>query len=116
MRIAILFLAAFVLAAAPALAEAVAPADARKHAGKTVTVEGVVSEVRHIADGREIFIALGGRYPNTIFRAAILGDDTAKFPDADLLNGKTIAVTGEVSLYQGQAEIVVHDPGQVKIK
>jgi len=116
MRIGILVLAAFVLAAAPALAAVVRPADARKHAGKTVTVQGVVSEVRHIADGREIFIALGGNYPNTVFRAAILGRDTAKFPHADSLSGKTIAVTGEVSLYKGRAEIVIHDPGQVKIK
>ena len=57
-----------------------------------MTVEGVVSEVHHIASGREIFIALGGRYPNTVFRAAILGDDTAKFPDAAALKGKTVAV------------------------
>ena len=54
---ALVLLVAFVLAAAPALAATIAPADARRHAGQTVTVEGVVSEVHHIASGREIFIA-----------------------------------------------------------
>lgn len=116
MKAAILFFAACVLAAGPALAKTIRPADAGKHAGQTATVEGVVSEVHHIAASREIFIALGGRYPDTVFRAAILGDDTVKFPHADSLNGKTVAVTGEISLYEGRAEIVVHEPGQVKVK
>jgi len=116
MNAAILLFAAIVLAAAPALAKTIRPADASKHAGQTVTVEGVVSEVRHIATGREIFIALGGRYPETVFRAAILGDDTARFPHVDRLLGRTVAVTGEISLYEGRAEILVHDPGQVDVK
>jgi len=116
MKLAIFLFVASIFATTPAWAKTIRPADAGKHAGQTATVEGVVSEVHHIAATREIFIALGGRYPDTVFRAAILGDDTAKFPHADALKGKTVAVSGEISLYEGRAEIVVHEPGQVTVK
>ncbi len=112
----VVLLVTFVLAATPALAATVASADARRHAGQTVTVEGVVSEVHHIASGREIFVALGGRYPKTVFRAAILGDDTARFLEVDALKGKTVAVTGKIELYKGRAEIVLKDAAQLQVK
>jgi len=112
---AFLFVLALV-AAPPALAETIMPSEALKHVGQNLTVEGVVSEVHHIRGKSEIFVALGGHYPKTVFRAAILGDDTARFPDVESLEGKTVMVTGKVELYQGRAEIVLHDPGQIKAK
>jgi exonuclease VII large subunit len=112
---AILFASMILLMAVPAFAETIAPADAKRHVGQTVAVKGVVSEVFHIANGREIFIALGGRYPRTVFRAAIMGDDTAKFAKADELLGKTVTVTGEITLYKGSAEIELKEPTQLTV-
>ena len=113
---AIFLAAALAVGAAPARAKTIAPAEAHKHVGQTVTVQGAVTEVRHLAAGRELYIALGGRYPRTVVRAAIIGDDTARFPDTDKLKGQTVAITGVISLYKGRVEIAVHDPNQIEVK
>ena len=108
----------FVAAAAPSLAQtpAIAPAAAKDHVGEQVTVEGVVAEVHHAASGRATYIDIGGRYPNNPFVAVIFESDAGKFPNVDVLNGKTIDVTGRIRLYRGMAEIILSDPGQIKAK
>jgi DNA/RNA endonuclease YhcR with UshA esterase domain len=108
----------FAATAAPALAQTptIAPATAKDHVGEQVTVEGVVSEVHHAASGRATFIDIGGRYPNNSFTAVIFQSDAGKFPSVDALNGKTIDVTGRIRLYRGAPEIILSDPGQIKVK
>jgi DNA/RNA endonuclease YhcR with UshA esterase domain len=100
--------------AVPALAETIAPNEASKHVGQTVTVEGVVSDVHHAASGKVIFLDIGGRYPNQQFTAVIFQRDFAKFPKADSLEGKTVDVTGAIKLYRGKPEIILNDPGELK--
>jgi DNA/RNA endonuclease YhcR with UshA esterase domain len=105
-----------VLAAAPAVAQTIKPADARTHVGQTVTVEGVVSGV-HVASGNGMtFIDMGGRYPGNAFAAVIFRDDAGKFPNVAALNGKTVDVTGAVKLYKGKAEIILNSAAQLKRK
>jgi DNA/RNA endonuclease YhcR with UshA esterase domain len=104
------------LMAAPALAETIAPDEAKAHVGQTVTVEGVVSEVHTAASGRATFIDMGGRYPNNTFTAVIFSGNASKFPNLDALNGKTVDVTGSVRLHNGRPEIILNDPGQIKAK
>lgn len=108
----------FLASAAPVLAQTptIAPAAAKDHVGQQVTVEGVVSEVHHAASGRATFIDIGGRYPQRAFAAVIFESDAGKFPNVDALNGKTVDVTGRIQLYRGAAEIIVNDPGQIKVK
>jgi len=108
----------FVASATPtALAQAtIAPAAAKDHVGEVVTVEGPVSEIHHAASGRATFIDMGGRYPNNAFAAVIFQSDADKFPNVDALNGKTIDVSGRIRLYRGTPEIILNDPGQVKVK
>jgi len=57
---------------------------------------------------------LGKPSPNAIFTAVVYGDNRPKFgtPEASLL-GKRICVTGQISDYQGKAEIVLTDPSQL---
>lgn len=104
------------LAAAPALAETVAPGDAQKYIGRTVTIEGVVSDVHHAASGSAIFLNFGDRYPDQTFTAVIFQANESKFPDVDALEGKAIDVTGPVRRYKGRPEIILNDPGQIKMK
>lgn len=99
-----------------AKAKIVAPSDTSKYVGKSVTIEGTVSEVHRAASGKVTFIDMGGRYPNNTFAGVIFSDDDAKFPDIDSLDGKTVDITGTITLYQGRTEIILSDPGQLKAK
>lgn len=117
-----LILAIALAAAAPVLtvpelaqAQTIAPADAKAHVGQTVTVEGAVGNVYAARSGM-IFVDIGGRYPDNAFAAVIFADDTSKFPDIKSLDGKTVDITGPVSLYRGKAEIVLKSTDQVKAK
>jgi len=102
-------------AMAAAQAETVAPADSKAHVGQTVTVEGAVSDVYTVRSG-VTFINMGGRYPDNTFSAVIFSSDRAKFPDLKSLGGKTVDISGAVTLYRGKPEIVVKTADQVKTK
>lgn len=105
------------IVAIPAWAETqtITPADAKTHIGQTVTVEGAVG---NISTGRSgtIFIDVGGRYPDNSFAAVIFAADKSKFPDLTALAGKTVDITGAVSLYRGKPEIILKSADQVKAK
>lgn len=112
---AVILAFALALIAAPALAEVIAPADAGKHVGQTVTVEGAVSNVHTTGSGMT-FIDMGGRYPDNPFTAVIFSDDAGKFPDPDDFDGKTVDITGLVRLYKNKPEIILKSADQIKIK
>lgn len=101
----------------PASAETqtIAPTEAKTHVGQTVTVEGAVG---NISTGRSgtTFIDVGGRYPDNNFAAVIFAADKSKFPGLDALDGKTVAVTGQISLYRGKPEIILKSAEQMKAK
>jgi DNA/RNA endonuclease YhcR with UshA esterase domain len=102
--------------AIPAVAATITPPEAKAHVGEIVTVEGVVSEVRHAASGKVTFIDIGGRYPNNAFAAVIFAEDESKFPNVDSLEGKTVDVSGAITLYKNRPEIILNDPRQIKAK
>ncbi len=105
--------------AAPAPApqiQAIAATDVRSHIGQTVTVESVVGEVHHSASGSAVFVNMDGHYPNNAFTVVIFKDDLSKFSNLDTLKGRTVRVTGAIKLYRGMPEIVLSDPGKLKVK
>jgi len=109
---------AMTAAAAPALAETakaptIAPADAKSHVGQTAIVQAAVSDVRTARSG-VTFIDMGGRYPDNGFVAVIFVSDIAKFPGVSGLQGKTVAVSGPVELYQGRPEIILRSAEQLR--
>ena len=105
--------AGFALAALPARAQTIGPAEVAAHAGETVTVRAAVSEV-HTGHGGTIFINMGGGYPDNAFTAVIFASDLAKFPNARALQGKTVGISGPVQLYQGKPEIILKTADQLK--
>jgi len=115
MRAPILALA-LALTTIPAVADSIPPTEARTHVGQNVTVEGVVSGVHHVAPSKVTFIDLGGRYPNNALTCVILKTNAAKFPDVDTLDGKTIEVSGTVTLYKKEPQIILNDAAQIKVK
>ena len=113
MRTLILALGLVVVAALPVRAQTIAPAEIKAHVGQTVTVQAAVSDV-HTGRAGVTFIDIGGAYPDNDFAAVIFASDRAKFPNAGDLKGKTVAISGQVVLYQNRPEIILKTADQLK--
>ncbi len=96
------------------------PEHAGKFIGKQGTVCGRVASTDFAARSKRqpTFLNLDKPYPNPVFRVLIWGVDKGKFkrPPETLYFGKEICVTGTIKDYQGHPEIVVKEPGQIKIR
>jgi hypothetical protein len=92
------------------------PEEAGSHIGENATVCGVVASATYAAQApmAPTFLDLGKPYPNQIFTAVIFGSDRPKFgaPETSMPQ-KNVCVTGEIFLYQGNPEIILHDPTQL---
>lgn len=93
--------------------------DARSQIGKNLCLEGPVASVG-TGPGGDLFINVGRPYPNperlTLFiPARHVGKFEAAFGSHfwTQLVGKTVQAQGEVKLYQGTAEIILSDPGDL---
>jgi micrococcal nuclease len=100
--------------------ETISPDDAAKYICQQKTVCGNVASAHFAAKTKRqpTFINLDKPYPNQVFTVLIWGSDREKFekPAETLYSGKEICVTGMIQSYQGRPEIVVKEPGQVKVK
>jgi DNA/RNA endonuclease YhcR with UshA esterase domain len=56
---------------------------------------------------------MGGKYPNQAFTAFIPSERAAQFPNPQQYEGRTMAVSGKITLYKGKAEIIVTSPSQI---
>jgi hypothetical protein len=92
--------------------------EAKEHFGETATVCGEVVSTRYAAStkGEPTFLNLDKSYPNQIFTVVIWGSNRSRFgtPETDY-KSKRICVTGKITAYAGQPEIVVEDPKQIRI-
>jgi DNA/RNA endonuclease YhcR with UshA esterase domain len=102
-----------VLLTGPLSAQTLSPQDAPEHIGETVAVKGKVDEV-HTSTRGNTFLNFGGHYPQQAFTAFIPEKNTAMFPNAHELQGKTVEVSGRVKLYKDKPEIVLESPSQLK--
>jgi DNA/RNA endonuclease YhcR with UshA esterase domain len=114
---ALVFALGLALAAASAHAETIiTAADAAKHVGETVTVEGTVSAVHTESRSGVTFIDVGGHYPDQAFTGVIFKGDVSKFRNVESLTGKIVDITGPVHDYKGRPETILNDPAQIKTK
>jgi DNA/RNA endonuclease YhcR with UshA esterase domain len=104
--------AGFVIAQAPPNYTA---AEAAKHVGETATVTDRVDGVHQSGKGN-IFLNMGGKYPNQAFTAFIPSASASQFPNPQQYEGRTVAVSGKITLYKGKPEIIVNSPSQVSVK
>ena len=92
---------------------------AKKHIGQTAKVCGQVAAVylAFRSRGQPTFLNFGRPYPHSVFTAVIWGLDRGKFgnPEQRYLN-KRVCVTGDITAYHGQPEMVLHSPKQVTAK
>jgi DNA/RNA endonuclease YhcR with UshA esterase domain len=111
------FLALFAIAAL-AIAQAppnYTPGEAAKHVGETATVTGTVDGFHQSGKGN-IFLNMGGKYPNQAFTAFIPSGSAAQFSQPQRYEGQTVSVSGKITLYHGKPEIVVTSPSQIAAK
>jgi DNA/RNA endonuclease YhcR with UshA esterase domain len=91
------------------------PTEAAKHVGETATVTGTVDGFHQSGKGN-IFLNMGGKYPNQAFTAFIPSASAAQFPNPQQYEGRKVAVSGKITLYKGKPEIIVHSPSQIVAK
>src|SRR4051812_25142150 len=105
-------IAALTIAQAPPVYMAV---EAAKHVGETAAVTDRVDGVHQSGKGN-IFLNMGGKYPNQAFTAFIPSGSAAQFANAQQYEGKTVSVSGKIQLYKGKPEIIVNSPSQITAK
>jgi len=107
------------LAASPAKTKTITAEQAKRHIGETAKVCGQVVSPHYAykTGGHPTFLNFDRPYPHQVFTAVIWGSDRAKFgePEKQYRN-KHICVTGFISVFKGQPEMVLHSPRQVKEK
>jgi len=89
--------------------------EAPEHVGEYACVAGRVDHV-YTSEKGTIFINFRPDYKTSPFGVVIFGSDAYKFPNPNQYEGKTVEITGLIKTYQGRPEIVLNDPGQIKIK
>src|SRR5581483_5642002 len=91
------------------------PQEAARHVGETATVTGTVDGTHQSGKGN-IFLNMGGKYPNQAFTAFIPSSSAGQFSNPQQYEGKTVSVSGKISLYKGKPEIIVNSPSQISTK
>jgi DNA/RNA endonuclease YhcR with UshA esterase domain len=89
--------------------------EAAKHVGETATITGTVDGVHQSGKGN-IFLNMGGKYPNQAFTAFIPSSSAAQFSNSQQYEGRTVSVSGKITLYKGKPEIIVNSPSQITTK
>jgi DNA/RNA endonuclease YhcR with UshA esterase domain len=89
--------------------------EASKHVGETAVITGEVEDV-HQSGKENVILTMAGKYPKQVFTVFIPATTAVKFPHPEQYKGKTIAVSGKISLYHGKPEIIVMSPNQLTPK
>jgi hypothetical protein len=92
---------------------------ASSYSGQSITVSGPVisTDDSSSSNGAPTFLNIGADYPDpSRFTVVIWGENRANFPSApeDLYRGKSVCVSGTVTIYQSRPEIEVTAPGQIQ--
>jgi micrococcal nuclease len=97
---------------------AIRAVEASAHIGETVTVCDFVASASHLRRGRRpTFLNLGRPFPEQDLTVLIWGSDRGRFqaPPEDEYRNAWICVTGEISTYRGQPQIVVRAPEAIRM-
>jgi hypothetical protein len=92
-------------------AGSISPEEAKNHGGKVVTVKGRVVQFRTISG--EAFLDMGKRHPHETFTVFCAPQTKVSRSTLSKLEGKTIAITGRIHLYQGRPEIILESLDQI---
>ncbi len=99
-------------AAAPISIGTIDYTEASKHIGETASVRGTLIEAYTSKSGT-VFLDFCKSYKDCPFSGVIFADDVKKFKNLFDYAGSLVTISGKISSYQGQAEIVLSDPSQL---
>jgi hypothetical protein len=88
-----------------------------RDAGSQVGTAGCVSgQVLRVFTSRagNTFLDFCPDYRSCPFTSVIFASDKDKFGDLESLQGKRVEIRGAITVYQSRAEIIVHDPQQIR--
>ena len=89
--------------------------EAAKHVGETATITDRVDGVHQSGKGN-IFLNMGGKYPNQAFTAFVPSSSATQFSQPQQYEGRTVSVSGKITLYHGKPEIIVNSRSQISAK
>ena len=117
--ITLIFIVSIVLSVGYCQIESIRADEASNHIGEIKSVYGVVVSTNYNeeATNSPIFLNLDKAYPEHIFTVFIVSSSRDSFdclPEVFYLN-KKISVTGIISEFKGNPEIVVNSPSQIKL-
>ena len=81
--------------------------------GKSGCIAGLVLRVYSARSGNT-FLDFCQDYHTCPFTSVIFAPDKDKFGDLESLQDKRVEIRGEIVSYQGRAEIIIHDPQQIR--
>jgi DNA/RNA endonuclease YhcR with UshA esterase domain len=94
-------------------------AEAKDHIGERAMVCGKVVSTHYAksSKGEPTFLNLDEPYPKEVFTILIWGSDREKFgAPEDEYKGLRVCVTGKITSYRGQPEIVATERDQIEIQ
>jgi endonuclease YncB( thermonuclease family) len=87
--------------------------EAPNHVGEYACVTGKIDHVNRPKE--TTFLNFCPDYKTCPFGAVIFDSAAHKFPNPQQYQGQTVEITGLIESYQGRAEIILKNPGQIKI-
>lgn len=99
-------------AAAPVNIGTIPYTEASNHLGAYASVEGTLYDAYTSKSGT-VFLDFCASYKGCPFSGVIFADDVKKVGDLSSLVGKPVTLTGKISSYQGQAEMVIGSRSQI---
>lgn len=84
------------------------------HTGENTCVEGRVLRVFTARSG-STFLDFCQDYRNCAFGSVIFASDRPHFGNLGSLEGRRVEIAGEITTYNGRAEIIIHDPKQIHV-
>lgn len=88
--------------------------EAGAYVGKTGCVSGRVLRVFASRAGNT-FLDFCPDYRQCPFASVIFASDRSRFGDLGTLWGRQVEIRGPITTYQGRAEIIIHDPEQIRV-
>jgi DNA/RNA endonuclease YhcR with UshA esterase domain len=104
---------ALLIAALGLAAPAITPEEAARHIGKSGAVEGVAVQVTQ--SGGNVFVNLGGRYPDHVFTAFVARADVHSVGLEYLrsMEGRMVSVAGRITQVKGKPQIQITKRDQI---
>lgn len=89
--------------------------EAKSHVGETSCIKGKIVQV-FTSSKSNTFLNFCSNYKTCPFSAVIFSSDKNKFSDVQEYSGKNVEISGLIRTYQGNAEIIINSPNQIKMK